>query len=140
MIVAIIIIVITLFVDLYTDYDIWRRRDTGVRIKHGRGLWWRLAGFAPAMFSVWFFTRDLFVCGSALFFFGVWYMFFFNGIFNELRDYAWWFRGTSDPTEIDSHHERLSKRVSLQAYKIINYVLLAVSALLLSYFLITKNQ
>lgn len=136
MIIPTIIISITWLVDIYTDFKLWKdivAYRTTKRIKHLRGWLLRLIGFIPAGVFVYYSTNDIILCGAFLFFAAVVYMFLFNGIFNKLRKLKFWFRGSSDPTEKDSWHEKMSKKMSLKTYKIINYLLLIISAVLFAY-------
>lgn len=92
--IGIIIFVITLVIDLYTDLWRWRHKMT---INHTRGVLLRAIGLIPSIYLLsspigWTTVAMLFLVGFV-------YWFLFDGLFNLLRGYKWWSTGTDDPDD-----------------------------------------
>ena len=87
MIWGIFIAILTITVDLATDYRKWLKQKP---VNHVWGAILRMAGLAPALYLMgWEYT--LLVLSV--------YWFAFDGLYNTLRGFGWWFTGSDDPDD-----------------------------------------
>jgi hypothetical protein len=120
---AVILFTATLTIDVATDYRRWLR---GKPINHTRGVVLRLIGLLPA---VWCLALPLpinfKVQTSAILMTGFLYMNLFDGLFNILRGFPWFYAGSNGP-EDGKIENLLQKYPWLQAVKIIGAVVAIV--------------
>jgi hypothetical protein len=84
--IAILLFILTIGIDLYTDYKIWKKDEPIKKpVNHLRGSLLRLIGLVPAI---------ILLGWVSLFLIGFLYWFLFDGLFNRIRKFDWWFTGS----------------------------------------------
>lgn len=99
MIVSIIIFVMVLVIDLFTDLRLFKK---GKPVNHKVGAALRLAGFIPIYFLLGW---------QIIPFAGFLYWLLFDGLYNVFRGFGWWFTGSDDKDDAntDNFLQHLSK-------------------------------
>jgi hypothetical protein len=105
-VIAIILFLAVLVWDLITDYEKWLIHRS---VKHGKEWWVRVAALLPciALFG-WFRLLPL---AAAAFMVAMWFWLLFDGLYNVIRGYKWWFTGSDDPD--DAKTDNLLQRLTL---------------------------
>lgn len=83
-ILGIVIFLCTFIIDLYTDFNLWKENKP---VNHKRGAILRLLGLIPA---------NILIGLAAIPLLGSLYWFLFDGFYNVLRGFNWWFTGSND--------------------------------------------
>lgn len=101
---AIILFIATLAIDVITDYRRWLNSRS---IDHNRGVWLRAIGLIPCIILLtlsigWAFPWWLISGLISFLVVGFNYWNIFDGIFNVLRGYGWFFAGSDDPDDARS--------------------------------------
>jgi hypothetical protein len=124
---AIILLAATLTIDLATDYRRWLR---GKPINHKRGAVLRLIGLIPAVVLLsWHGSLWLIIAATLMT--GLLYMNLFDGLFNILRGFPWFYAGSNGPE--DGVIENLLQEYQwLQVVKIIGAVAATIWYVLLA--------
>jgi hypothetical protein len=118
---AIILFTATLTIDLATDYRRWLR---GKPINHTRGAVLRLIGLLPAVVLLsWHGSFWLIVAATLMT--GFLYINLFDGLFNILRGFPWFYPGSDGP-EDGVVENLLQKYPWLQAVKVMGAVVAIV--------------
>lgn len=89
---AVIIFAATLLIDVYTDIKRWKKGvvTDDVKISHIRGALLRSFGLAPVIFILGWQSIPAV---------GFLYWFLFDGLFNHIRGFNWWFTGSDDKND-----------------------------------------
>jgi hypothetical protein len=97
---AILIFLLTLAIDIWTDYKFWKRN---IPVDHTRGAILRLIGLVPVLFLLGWYSIPL--VGFA-------YWILFDGIYNLARGFKWWFTGSDDKDDamLDNLLQKLTER------------------------------
>lgn len=108
---AILLFLCALGADVYTDYERWKKSK---RVNHRIGTIYRIVLLIPSFFL---FTAgaDRFIIQSlaVLMMQFSWFWFLFDGIYNKLRGFKWWFRGSVDKD--DAKLDKLPLWISIPA-------------------------
>ena len=101
---SVILFILTLAIDLFTDYKRWLNTRA---IDHNRGTWLRAIGLIPCIILLtlsigWSFPWWLISGLISFLVVGFNYWNLFDGIFNVLRGYGWFFAGSDDPDDARS--------------------------------------
>jgi hypothetical protein len=98
--IAVDLFLIVLYIDLTTDYQKWKNN---ISVNHLIGAIIRLLGLLPAiLITPWTFWPLM----------GFSYWFLFDGIYNKLRRFDWWFTGSNDKD--DALTDNLLQRMSIE--------------------------
>lgn len=112
MILPIAIFLTVLTVDLITDYRKWLR---GKRVRHTWEAFVRVLCLVPAIILLTRFEWYWFPVPALMVMF--WYWLLFDGFYNTLRGYGWWFTGSDDPD--DAHSDNLLQELTLKQHIIL---------------------
>lgn len=126
---AIAIFLIVLAVDLITDYRKWLR---GKPVRHSWEAFVRVLCLTPAIILLTRFEWYWFVVPAFMVMF--WYWLLFDGFYNTLRGYNWWFTGSDDVD--DAHSDNLLQELTLKqhiALKVAGCVLTTIIYIILCY-------
>ena len=103
-IIAIILLLAALGLKLATDYKLWLK-DKGINHKKEWWRWLVTAGTCAPSIILFTLSSNFFwylglpiVCGMCAAF--IWLL--FDGIYNKLRGFNWWYTGTDDPGDAAS--------------------------------------
>lgn len=114
---GVILFFVVLGVNLYVDYKTWKK---GIAINHKRGAILRVLGLAPIPFLI-----GWSVLGLVLSL----YWFLFDGLFNIIRGFGWWFTGSEDGKD-DAKTDNFLQRLKLWQHVTIKLGFILLSALL----------
>lgn len=98
---GVILFIVAIAIDLFTDYRLWlKHRD----VAHQKGAAIRLAALAPCgvCFTIahpWTLVPAAIITVAMI---GCVYWLFFDGIYNKLRGFGWWFNGSPEGKTDDS--------------------------------------
>jgi len=121
LIIAIILPIIVLALKLVLNYRLWLKHKP---VKHSKEWVIMATGCCPAivilaMQGTWYLTGPMAAAAIAFF---IWL--FFDGIYNKLRGFNWWFTGSDDAD--DAKTDNFLQRLSLWQHILIKVVGLAL--------------
>lgn len=125
MVFGFILFFIGVIINAYLDYEVWL---DGKEINHTKRFFLKGIMLLPSFILL----LQVFSFWRVLFFICSWFWFLFDGIYNMLRKYDWWYIGTIDANE--SKFDNLQRWLG-ELRKTVKIVLLIASLI----FLIFKN-
>ena len=124
---AIVILLLTIYFKVAYDFKLWQRH---LPINHAKeiaivsipvGVSVFLFGYASGFAFPYNYLAAIFLCGS-------WYMFLFNGLYNLVRHFNWWFIGT--PDDNDSLTEKFFRAIGMPTTIALQVLLIIISTYL----------
>jgi len=95
---ATILFFVVLTCDLFTDYNKWLKNRS---VNHTKEAWVRILLLMPSIVSfIWIHPGSTFwasICVLLMEFFAYWLL--FDGIYNRVRGFDWWWTGSIDPDD-----------------------------------------
>lgn len=124
---AILLFLVVLGLDLYSDYKKW---ITNRSVDHTFEAWQRAVFLIPSAiaFHMGIVNSSIWDMGVVLMLMFFCYWFLFDGFYNVLRGYNWWFTGSDDKD--DAKLDDLQQFLGIKLTKIIKISGLVISAIL----------